>query len=314
MTAPGTTPTIATGWWPKRSLRVFPTRALLTLTGAAPTVQPAGKLLRPSGAALTLTGAAPVVRDNGHELSPTAASLLLTGYAPQIATALRPAGASLTLTGSTPVVVAGMVLRPAGTSLTLTGSAPVVTNISGLSDDFNRANNTSTIGTDWTNRQNTLGINTNAAYVVTTSGGLSYATHNTAMTADDMEVSIVVGSLQGSGTDHILAVLGSNTTGESALGYFTGTSAFILSQSDWAGTGQAVRATGSSFSYTVGDTLSIRRVGNVYTIRKNGSTITSGTWTDSGSIVPRNGSHRIVGIGSINSSGNYRRLDSFLAQ
>jgi hypothetical protein len=49
---------------------------------------------------------------------------------------------------------------------------------------------------------------------------------------------------------------------------------------------------------TTGDTITLRRVGNVYTALKNGNPIGAGlTWTDSGNLLARDANHRLVGCG-----------------
>lgn len=80
MTAPGSTPPPAPGWWVKRNRDLFPPRAALVLTGFPPTVT---QVLNPPAASLTLTGFAPTVRA-GAVLTPPAAGLTLTGFAPGI--------------------------------------------------------------------------------------------------------------------------------------------------------------------------------------------------------------------------------------
>jgi Putative auto-transporter adhesin, head GIN domain len=194
-------------------------------------------------------------------------------------------------------------------------SATVVSVAMHYSDDFNRANSTTTMGTDWTNRALIMGINGNAAYGVNASGS-PVASYNPTMAKDDHSVSVVIGTLQGSGTDATFLYLGADIGGTGMVGLaWTNTtgSAIIRTKTAWSG-GVTTQATVTSVTYTTGDTLKISRIGNVYTVTKNGSAVGSGlTWTDSGNIIPRDSSHRTVVIGSTVTTANYRRIDSFAA-
>jgi hypothetical protein len=185
---------------------------------------------------------------------------------------------------------------------------------SGVSDDFNRANSTTSAGTDWTNRNGVLGINSNAAYGVT-SGSYNIASHGTVMDGDDFEITVTIGSVSSGSGSHITVIGGANSTGQSAVGFWqpSGT-CNIYTMTAWNMSGLTARATSSSgVTLATGDTLTLRRVGNVYTGLRNGSAIAGMTWTDSGTALPRDSARRIVGCGSHNSSGAYRRIDSFEA-
>lgn len=287
MTEPGFVPPPSPGWWVKKNNVVFPTAAVLTLTGGVPTIT-RGPTVSPTGATLTLTGGTPTITI-GPTVRPTGATLTLTGGTPRLVTEVRPTGASLTLTGGTPRVGAQ------------------------YSDDFNRADSTTSIGTNWTNQQFTMGINGNAAYPFS-QFVQCYATFTPIMTFDDMIVSITAGTLQAGGNDGVQIVLGANSTGECVVGSFLqGNPASIRSLTAWAS--ETSRATtAGNITYASGDVLSIERTGNVYTVKQNGSTIGL-SWTDSGNIVPRNSTHRIVGLGANTAGGSgYRRIDAWSAQ
>ena len=112
------------------------------------------------------------------------------------------------------------------------------------------------------------------------------------MDGEDIQVSVVVGSLVGSTTDEILIPLGANAAGQMAVAYFfntTGGSAVnlvrIYTVTSWALAGATQRDQDTA-SYTTGDTLAFRRIGNVYTPLKNGSPISGSSSTDGGNRHP----------------------------
>lgn len=180
------------------------------------------------------------------------------------------------------------------------------------SDDFNRANNNTSLGTNWTNRLNALALISNNAQAGTANANCA-TTYNNPMNTDDMSVTLTIGAIQGAGAA-IWAVLGSDTAGTGAALYWdaaTGLSIRSLSASFDASTG-TVRGS-SSTSFAANDTMTLRRVGNVYTAQKNGSN-TGASWADAG-IVPRDSSHRLVGCGGFRSTGgtNYYNINAWNA-
>lgn len=182
-----------------------------------------------------------------------------------------------------------------------------------LTDDFNRADSTTTLGANWTNQLNAVGINTNAAYPATASS-FCLATHVTPLGGDDFQADIVLGTFT---VDREVTIIGgANSAGESAIAVILNGNAAasnIYTQTTWAGFPGTSRAVaGSAPSVTAGDTLSLKRVGNLYTVLKNGTLITGMSWTDGGNVLPRDSSHRLVGVGARDISG-YRRIDSFTA-
>src|SRR6476469_9930355 len=90
-------------------------------------------------------------------------------------------------------------------------------------------------------------------------------------------------------------------------------SSSIMTKTSWA-SGLISRAARTGQTVIVGATYALERVGNVYTATVNGGPIGSGlSWTDNFTAVPRDASHRLVGIGALNGA-NYRRIDSWSAE
>lgn len=189
----------------------------------------------------------------------------------------------------------------------LTSAPPVAT---GLSDNFNRADSTTSAGPQWTNQNGVMGIDTNTAYSVST-GVWTQATNNTPLTGDDFSVTVTLGSLAGSGSDYVEIIGGANSSGAAPVAILLGSALAIYTQSAWGLSGAAARVS-NSFSWTTGDVFEFRRVGNVYTTWKNGVG-TSSNWTDSGGAITRDSSHRLAGMGGFAGSGAYRRIDSWAA-
>lgn len=279
MTAPGYVPPIRPGWWVKRDVRKSPPPAALTLVGSVPD-RVIGRVVNPPAGALTLTGAAPT-------RSITAASTNIRTV---------PAG-SLSLTGGVP-------------------TRTIATSAQHYTDDFNRTDSTAGLGASWTAKNGVLGIKTNRAYPVTASI-YNTAAYGSAMATDDHQVSVVLGAKVGAGVEVIDLILGANSAGELAFAeWYTGGGVVIYTNpGSWnVGTGYVSRTSMASTTWTTGDTLAFKRVGNVYSCLLNGSAISGATWTDIGNVVPRNSTHRLVGIGGVNGTGpTYRTCDSFAA-
>jgi hypothetical protein len=238
------------------------------------------------------------------------------GLVPRIGTILRLGAASIGLTGSGLVPRIGSTASLGGGSLSLTGAAlnPIVTVLAHYTDDFNRANSTTTLGANWTNRSGTMGINTNAAYnPVTSSLNISYATYNSVMVGDDMQCAITIGTVNTT-FQNVFVLLGCNTSGEGVrLLINDAGNAIIASMTVW-GTVTTQATSSSTVSATAGDVFMLKRVGNVYTGYKNGVAIGGLSWTDSGNLVPRDSSHRVVGIAATsNVAGTYTRIDAWSA-
>ena len=182
----------------------------------------------------------------------------------------------------------------------------------GFTDDLNRADSTTSAGPGWTNRFGVVGIKSNGAYGVPLSQW-SQASYDTPMTSDDMEVSVTMGVNTGSPNSAVL--LGANTAGQCVSGLSQATATFITTQTAWGWVGNVSRGT-VPVTFATGDVLTLRRVGNVYTVFKNGNDIGL-TWTDSTNIVPRDSNHRLVGLATHNNGGaapgTYRLIDAFQA-
>jgi hypothetical protein len=184
------------------------------------------------------------------------------------------------------------------------------TPMAGYVDAFDRADSTTTLGSDWTPRRNTLGINSNAAYGV--DDATNYGTYNTPMGAEDVQVNITLGTIEGTGAD-VYIWLGANTTGEGVLCRFLNNDrGNIYSKTGWSIDGTSRATASSNQTLATGDVFSLRRIGNVYTALKNGTPIAGQTWTDYGNVVPRNSSHRLAGLG-VWGGTNYRRINTWQA-
>lgn len=182
------------------------------------------------------------------------------------------------------------------------------------SDNFNRTDNTSVVGTGWTTRFGTCGINTNAFY----SNATNYcgASYDSPLSRDDMAVTITVGTLQSTGGDVVGCFLGANTSGAGGMwlelangGYL----ARIYSTASWASSFVERFTSDNSESFTTGDQIRFFRVGTQYTAQKNGNNIAGLTAVDDyGAYGVRDSSHRICGVfGWRSAGGSYRRIDAW---
>lgn len=290
MTAPDYRPPPSAGWWVKANRPIFSPRGESVHVGGAPAVTRGTVVAVPEGfqthqfflprVTRGLTIAAPHGA-SGH-----------TGAAPRILKALH---------------------APPGISLNK-GYRPLVG--SQYFDDFNRADSASSLGSNWTNRSHTMGINSNAAYGAEGTAD-NYATYNKAMIQDDMKVTILIDTHQGSSNDSVGILLGSDTSGSGVtLNCLQGSVCQIQSKTSWTNT--VTRASRSGMTFDVGDMISLERHGNTYTALKNGDPIGAGlSWVDSSDIVPRDSSHRLVGIRAnipFGVGGGYRRMGSWWAE
>lgn len=178
--------------------------------------------------------------------------------------------------------------------------------VPGLSDDFNRANSTSAAGPNWTNRNNTVGVTSNAAYPV--SSGYCAASYNTTLANNNQTVSITIGALVGSGTDVVMAFCGANTTGEAVILYLAGTTIAIAQQATWALGGFGILSSAST-SYVPGDVYRLDWIGGVAAAYKNGVY----TGLAAGPTVTQDSSHRLAGLVINGSGSNYRTIDAWSA-
>lgn len=182
-----------------------------------------------------------------------------------------------------------------------------------FSDDFNRADNAS-LGAGWTDRNNTMGIDSNAAFPTTPSLYCT-STYNTVMGTNDMEVTVTIGSLFGASANATFVVLGANTSGESVVALWTEAASTldILSMTGWDPSTGSTLQNSATATFAPGDTLTLQRGGNVCTGLKNGSAISGSSWTDGGNVLPRDSSHRITGMGGLGTATKYRHIDAWSA-
>ena len=212
---------------------------------------------------------------------------------------------------------AGLTYHIGGSlNITPTISSALVSAKLDYTDNFNRSNSTTTLGSNWVAGFGTLGINSNAAYPVTVNtSNYEAARWVNPLNTDDQQVTLTVTAAVG--TDNpIVAILGSDSSGTCAVGSWFTTNAYIYTFTGLLGSTQAgtQRATASGQTTPVaGDTLSIKRVGNVYTLYHNGTQTL--TWTDSSNVLTRGSSNRLVGFGIYQSAtGNYRKIDAWEAK
>lgn len=157
-------------------------------------------------------------------------------------------------------------------------------------DDFNRANS-GTIGSNWTEFAeygngliiNTDRLGTQAQTFSGSGGGIRWGTP---CTTDDMfsEITYLAGSP--SGLDPFVREDGNDNSVRGR----------VLPGGAWSirALGDTVRASGSSASLTSGAVIRIEAVGNVYTLKVNGSAV--GSWTDSGGLLTPGPTRRRVGL------------------
>lgn len=187
------------------------------------------------------------------------------------------------------------------------GGTLSATAVSGtVSDDFNRAD-APDLGPGWVNHNGTMSIVGGMAKP----NGLTtwnYASSTTLMTSNDAEVSITLGPYFAP-HDHVLIYVGANDTGELIFAYFYDQVAYFWHQSAWA---SYSNISTQAMAYTQGDTLTLRRIGTVYTIFKNG--VDTGYNTNT-TLVPISASRRQVGFGLYTDNGTgYRMVDAFSAR
>lgn len=174
-------------------------------------------------------------------------------------------------------------------------------------DTFDRPDTTSGLGPNYVGHDGVLGIKNGAAYAPSLTVW-SYATLATPAATNDLEAAIVLGPTVGA-QDHVLLMAGVSAAGEGIFAYFYTQTASWFSQNSWSnysGIQQSI-----PFAYADGDELLLRRVGQTYTIFRNG--FTSGiSYTHSAGTVDAN--HRLAGFGCYTGiANNYRPVDAFSA-
>lgn len=279
MTSPDYRPPPSPGWWVKSNNPIFVPEGTLTFAGGAPVLTQGG-VISPSTGSISFTGSAPTVTV-GPTITPPSGTITWAGGVPGRGDAIN---------------------IPSGT-LSFTGGAPLVG--SQYFDDFNRADSSSSLGANWTNRLNSMGIIGNAAYP--TSNSPAFATYNAAMVYDDMAVAVTLG-VGAAGASKLQLVIGANASGESASLDMNGNGQWrIMTKSSWAG--ETSRASVGGQTWNAGDSIVFGRIGNSYGVQLNTVGVPGLFWVDSSNITPRDSSHRLWGIGGEQYLGNYRTID-----
>lgn len=288
MTSPNYRPPPVVGWWVKNNQVAFVEPAEETWTGHVPASWQ-GKVATPPAATETWTGSTP-----GNWQGPFT----------------TPPPAEETWTGTIPTFILSQPVPPA----TETWTGTIARGGAQYSDDFNRADSTTTLGSNWTAQQGTMGINANGAYGAVPNTE-PFATYVRGMIYDNMRVTVVPGTENGS--HRIYLVIGANTTGQCAILSLDSSGTFTIgTKTSWA-SGIVTRASRIGQTIVVGATYTFTRNGNVYVANVNSGPIGAGlTWTDGTDVIPRDSSHRLVGIGALNGTGalHYQRIDSWSAE
>lgn len=208
------------------------------------------------------------------------------------------------------VVMNGIGIRDDSATCTrTTGSINGWKNV--LTDDFTRANSTTSAGPNWTNVQGTCGVSSNQFYGVTGTSP-NNAQHGTALSGDDQRAKAVISNLSATPADQPEIFLGS-TAANQVYAMFTLTGFFgIYTSTNWnLGTGQLNRVAGSLIAN--GQTISIERVGNIYTARDDGEL--NCFWNDSGAAMPKGSTFRNLALGMYHpGAGTAGRWDDWVAQ
>jgi hypothetical protein len=217
------------------------------------------------------------------------------------------------------VALGGPILPPPMPAVAAMG-APTTSSGVGIgggatyTDDFNRPDNT-TAGPNWTlQTSSTVGIQSGHLYpIATTKSGFQPITWATPMPQDDIAVSLTLGPMVGSGAEDTYLILGANTAGQFVFCQVDGTRIRLLYTSDWALSTSVVAADMAAYIPATGDTITLTRFGNVYTVQINGTS--QGSWTDTTSVQPIDSSHRLVGVSVFQATGSgvYRTVDSWSA-
>lgn len=141
-----------------------------------------------------------------------------------------------------------------------------------VSDQFNRSNSTTAIGTadtgqTWTNTAGTWGINGNAAYVATPSGANDLATVDSGKSDGSVQAVITAGTMTGQGL--IIRLTDANNY----IYIFASDTSTLIIGTDVAGSFNTI-ATGAR-AWVSGDVLKVRFSGQLITASVNGNVIAS---------------------------------------
>lgn len=164
------------------------------------------------------------------------------------------------------------------------------------SDNFNRANSATSVGTDWTNRLGTCGISSNTFYIAASTG---FATYNNVMGTDNHSVSAKVTAV-GSGAGGIIAI-SAGSSGTVAYLWVTATNSWLYLATGLTLSSPHVEAFSAGGS-AVGDVWTVSVSGTVYTVKQN-STVKMNV--DTASTFTHDSAHRMVGLGGTIFGGSW---------
>lgn len=139
------------------------------------------------------------------------------------------------------------------------------------------------------------------------------------MESDDMEVSLVVGSIVGmannASNDGLLLYLGFDVAGNGAGLIIGGNTAIALyKQTAWNPATHGAAAVSATNTWAAGDRFTLSRVNTLYTATKNGVSLFT-PFDDTTNIVTRGTANRLVGVGCYNANnGQARNVASFTAR
>ena len=195
-------------------------------------------------------------------------------------------------------------------------------------DNFNRSN-ASTLGASWT-AKDPFGIATQfrilgntAALSATGIGAFGFdgvlSEYNSALSTDDHSVSLTVAATapdflnlylrSNGGSEYIFATIAAGGTAD--ITTVIGDSGYLAANG--SGTVTTRNSSAGSQTITASDLFLFQAVGNVYTLKKNGSTLVS--WTDSGGAHSSyvNSTHRKAAISIGGFSSTSQAVDNFTA-
>lgn len=178
-----------------------------------------------------------------------------------------------------------------------------------LTDDFNRANSTTSMGPNWTNVSSVMGVSSNQGYGVTATAP-NVAQHGTALSGDDQRAKATVSGLVS--TDQPLLFLGSLAANQVYINMSSTFLGIYTSQAWNLGVGQTARVTGTAIA-SGSPVMTIERVGSIYVARNDGQL--NCTWNDSGNLMPKGSTYRNLALGIYHAgAGNNSRWDNWVAQ
>lgn len=178
-------------------------------------------------------------------------------------------------------------------------------------DDFTRANSTTSAGSNWTNRWLNLGVSSNKCYGASANNNANTGTHNTQSPSDDAAVQAVPSSSNDTTSSQSLILNSSSATqvfvalninaGNNFIGLYTAPA--------WTLGGNTNRAAIAG-GITDGHTVRLSRVGDTFDVYTNRTW--RARWVDAAAAQPRNSSNRLCGLHLYNATAtNNARWDDF---